>query len=71
MSKKKKKGQALDRSLRFSLSTRLSNYAAFFLVEKKEKKKKEGQREDLPAAEKTDICAFWYKPFGLHFVSSI
>ena len=69
--KKKKKKRSGSRSLRFSLSTRLSNYAAFFLVEKKEKKKKEeGQREDLPAAEKTDICAFWYKPFGLHFVSS-
>ena len=67
----KKKKRSGSRSLRFSLSTRLSNYAAFFLVEKKEKKKEEGQRENLPAAEKTDICAFWYKPFGLHFVSSI
>ena len=40
---KKKKKLRLSRSLRFSLSTRLSNYAAF---RGKKKKKKEGQREE-------------------------
>ena len=53
----KKKKLRLSRSLPFFLSTMLSNYAPFFL--EKKKKKKKGQREDLPAARKTDICAFW------------
>ena len=51
-----KKNLRLSRSLPFFLSTILSNYAPFFL-EKKKKKKKKGQREDLPAARKTDIYA--------------
>ena len=55
---KKKKKLRLSRSLPFFLPTMLSNYAPFFL-EKKKKKKKTEQREDLPAARKTDICAFW------------
>ena len=56
--KKKKKNSGSLAHLPFFLSTMLSNYAPFFL-EKKKKKKKKGQREDLPAARKTDICAFW------------
>ena len=54
MSKKKRSG---SRSLRFSLSTRLSNYAAFFLVEKKKKRKKKKDRERIFQQRKRQIYA--------------
>ena len=66
--KKKKKNSG---SLAHFLSPSLQSYRIMLLSFLKKKKEKKGRREDLPAAEKTDICAFWYKPFGLHFVSSI
>ena len=69
---KKKKSQAPALSLPpFLPLYKAMELCSFLSCRKKRKKKKEeGQREDLSAAEKTDICAFWYKPFGLHFVSS-
>ena len=49
LKKKKEKKLRLSRSLPFSLSARLSSiYAPFFL----RKKRKKGQRDDLPAAER-------------------
>ena len=72
MSKKKKRSWlSLPPFLPLYKAIELCSFLSCRKKKRKEKKKEEGQREDLPAAEKTDICAFWYKPFGLHFVSSI
>ena len=64
--------QNISGSLAPSLSPSLQGYRIMlFLSCKKKKKKKEKRTEDIPAAVKTDICAFWLKPLDLHFVSSI